>query len=625
MKLDKFSIAGIALAAALLVFQLQYTKKNRARLEEERAKQEELNPVTPKADPVKQAASEEAKIATASLPENFSPEEITLKDEKAIFKFTTATGGISRVEILDQHEVNQYDVPVELNRFGQKNIGDLESLDGTSLEGGYQLLSQTERSISFLGQLSNGAIVKKDWTVFPEEEPGAAYRLKYKLTIENPTSNTIEASNINLFVGGAAPLYNKELPNQSGFFYLGGDGYTKKKSNPLKKNFYSSKLKTLEKGVDDLEFAGVGNQFFSCFFTPSEKYNSNLIARTKEIEIAEAAGGGVKNEISLAFTLPKESIAAQGGREEFNYEVYAGPKRYQTLKQLEPKGGLVMNYGFFKPISGVLNNILSFLYNKIFSKISGGLAWGLSIIALTVVIRVIMWPLHNVSARSMKRMNKLQPKIKELKEKYPDDPQRVGAEQMKLMGEYGINPMGGCLPMLGQIPIFFGLFTMLKSAVEFRHEKFLWIEDLSQPDHLFDIPVPFLEGGLPVNLLPILMLATMAIQMSMNPAPTDPTQKMVMRFMPVMMFVFCYNFASALALYWTTSNLFTIFQTWVVKKLPEPELKKKEKKAGKPGGFMERMQKQMEEMQKLQEQQKRGNGPMRDAKPKKKRGPRSGG
>jgi len=164
---------------------------------------------------------------------------------------------------------------------------------------------------------------------------------------------------------------------------------------------------------------------------------------------------------------------------------------------------------------------------------------------------------------------------------------------------------------------------MLKSAVEFRHEKFLWINDLAEPDTIFSIPI--FGFDLPINILPILMFITMAIQMSMNPTPTDPMQKMIMRFMPVMMVVFCYNFASALALYWTTSNIFTIFQTWIMKILPEPELKKKE--GPKKGGFMERLQKQAEEMQRMQAQQKAngGAGAMRDAKPKKKRGPKTGG
>lgn len=629
MKFDKLSIIGIALALALIILQMQYSAKNRQDLEQQEAQQQEQVDTTQSPD---STASSTESISPA-LPDNFTEEEIILENESASFTFSTATGGIKRVTFPDQHEVNQEDVPVSLNRFGLKSIGGLQSSGGDPLDAGYKVLEQSEKGITFLGKLENGLIVKKQWEFLPEEEKGAPYRLNYSVLIENAGEVAVEASDLNFYVGGATPLYKKELPDQSGFYYLADGKYKKKKSNPLKKKFYTSKLKSLEDQLEQMEFVGVGNQFFTCFLSAKTPYNASYRAETRAVELPEEVGGGLKNEITVSVSLPQEKIEAGGGKEQFEYELYAGPKRYQTLKRLSEKknGGLVMNYGFFKPISGVLNNILSFLHDKIFIN-SGTFAWGLAIIALTVVIRIFMWPLHNVSARSMKRMTKLQPKIQELKEKYPDDPQKVQTEQMKLFGEYGINPVGGCLPMLAQIPIFFGLFTMLKSAVEFRHEGFLWINDLSQPDTIFSIPIPGLNFAFPINILPILMFITMAIQMSMNPTPTDPTQKFIMRLMPLMMVVFCYNFASALALYWTTSNVFTIFQTWLMKKLPEPELKKKEGKKPKKGGFMERLQKQAEEMQRMQEQQKKGGGragssqpPMRNAKPKKKRGPKTGG
>jgi len=624
MKLDKTSIFGMTLAFVLIMFQMQYSSKNREAI----AAKNLAKNASPESI-VEQAREKEEAVAKVSLPEDFKAEEVTLSNEHAIFRFSTATGAIDRVEFRNQHEVNQLDVPVSLNRFGMKSICSLEKRSGVTLEAGYRITKQSDDSITFLGKLANGTVIQKAWSFVQADVEGADYRLKLKLTIENPKEDSIEASNYNLYIGGAAPLYKGELPDQSGYYFLSNKGYKKIKSNPLKKSLFGSKLKLINDDIDGMAFAGVGNQFFTCFITPQEKYDARYIARAREVKIAEQAGGGLKNEISLAVSLPDEIIEGGSGREQFNFELYAGPKHYQTLKKIEPNGGLVMNYGFFKPISGILNNILTFLHNVIFSKFAGGYAWGLSIIALTLVIRTFMWPLHNVSTRNMKRMSKLQPKIKELKEKYPDDPQKVQMEQMKLFGEYGINPMGGCLPMLGQIPIFFGLFTMLKSAVEFRHEGFLWIDDLSQPDHLFDIPL--FGADISVNLLPIFMLITMMIQMSMNPTQSaDASQKMMMRIMPFMMFVFCYNFASALALYWTTSNIFTIFQTWIVKKMPEPELKKK-KVVNNPasgGGFLERLQKQAEEMQKKQDalrSQQSNSHQMRDAKPKKKRGPRTGG
>jgi YidC/Oxa1 family membrane protein insertase len=222
----------------------------------------------------------------------------------------------------------------------------------------------------------------------------------------------------------------------------------------------------------------------------------------------------------------------------------------------------------------------------------------------------------------MKRMSKLQPEMKALKEKYADDPQRMNQETMKMYREYGINPLGGCLPLLVQIPIFFGFYTMLMYAVELRQQSFLWVEDLSQPDTIAHLPfsLPFLGNG--VNLLPIVMAVTMVLQMSLTPKTGDKMQRRLFMMMPLIFFFFCYNFASALALYWTTSNIFAIAQMLITKRLPEPELKKK--KAG-GAGFFQKMAARAEEAKKAQKAQraKQMGGP--DPKKPKKPRPRTGG
>jgi YidC/Oxa1 family membrane protein insertase len=279
--------------------------------------------------------------------------------------------------------------------------------------------------------------------------------------------------------------------------------------------------------------------------------------------------------------------------------------------------GDMMQYGFFSPVSRVLNAVLNWLHNGLM-KISSHESWGLSIICLTLIVRICIWPLHAKSTHSMKRMAKLQPKMKELKEKYADDPNKLNTEMMGLYRKYGINPLGGCLPMLIQIPIFFGFFKMLNSAVELRDQPFLWVNDLSQPDTLMYI------AGIPLNILPIVMAATSAIQMAMMPKTGDKMQQRIMLFMPLMFFFFCYNYASALALYWTTQNIFSIGQTYMMNKVPEPELKIS-KNSGKKS-WVQRMAEKQTEMQKLQKQRGKGDD-MRNVTPEKpkKKGPRTGG
>ena len=196
----------------------------------------------------------------------------------------------------------------------------------------------------------------------------------------------------------------------------------------------------------------------------------------------------------------------------------------------------------------------------------------------------------------MKRMSKLTPMMKELREKYEDDPQKLNEETMKLYRTYNINPLGGCLPMFIQLPVFLAFYRMLWSAVELRGESFLWVDDLALPDTLFTLPfaIPFLGDGF--NLLPILMGITSFIQIAITPKTGDKTQQMIFMLMPIIFLLFCYNFAAALALYWTISNAFSILQTWIMNKLPEPELKKREGSGKK--SFMQRMQEQAEAAQK---------------------------
>jgi len=226
----------------------------------------------------------------------------------------------------------------------------------------------------------------------------------------------------------------------------------------------------------------------------------------------------------------------------------------------------------------------------------------------------------------MKRMSKLQPMMAEIKEKHADDPQKQQQETMKLYQQYEINPMGGCLPMFAQIPIFFGFYSMLRHAVELRGQSFMWVDDLSMPDTIvnFDLPfsLPFLGPNLPINLLPILMMVTMFLQMQLTPKTGDAMQRRIFMLMPFMFFFFCYNFASALALYWTTQNIFSIGQTWWMQRQPEVELQKKDPSKK---GFMQKLAAKAEEAQKLQKQGKRMGQAAANQKPRKPRGPKTGG
>ena len=221
-----------------------------------------------------------------------------------------------------------------------------------------------------------------------------------------------------------------------------------------------------------------------------------------------------------------------------------------------------MDFGMFGFVSEFLlwaiNNLYAILHN-----------YAAAIIVLTLIIKSLLWPIQNKATNQMRKMSLLSPKVTELREKHKDDPQKMNEEMMKLYREYGVNPFSGCLPILIQIPIFFGFYVMLGSAIELRNSSFLWVQDLSQPDTVFRL------WGFPVNVLSIVMAGTMIWQMAIQPKSGDAMQQRIFYFMPVVFLVFCYNYASGLALYWTTQNLFSIVQLYLTRNKPLPILEKK--------------------------------------------------
>jgi YidC/Oxa1 family membrane protein insertase len=243
------------------------------------------------------------------------------------------------------------------------------------------------------------------------------------------------------------------------------------------------------------------------------------------------------------------------------FQIYTGPKYYSRLDRLGREQQEVMDFGKFK----VVSITLLFLMNLFKSWLGN---YGLAIIVLTLLVKTILFPLQNKANKSMKRMAILGPKMTELREKYKEEPARLNTETMKLYKEYGINPLGGCLPMVVQMPIFFGFLYMLYTAAELRNSSFLWVRDLSQPDTVAHL------AGFPVNVLPILMIGTQFWQMSLTPRTGDPSQQKMVMFMPLVFGFFCYNFAAALALYYTMQGILTIGQLYMTRNQPMPVLAK---------------------------------------------------
>jgi YidC/Oxa1 family membrane protein insertase len=329
-------------------------------------------------------------------------------------------------------------------------------------------------------------------------------------------------------------------------------------------------------GASNVVWLAVQNQFFTLAAMPT---NEPAQPPAKEVVVRKielprpsdpdsqlvAANRPPPEGYEAALIYPAQTLAP-GQSLERQIHLFAGPKEYQTLARIGDRFNnnidLVMGYGGF---FGFFAKALLLAMNTLHSAL--GFSYGWAIIAITIIIKVVFWPLTQASTRSMKRMQALQPQMNAIKEKYKDDPVKMNKKTMEFMKENKVSPLGGCLPMLLQIPVFFGFYRMIQSAIELRGEPFLWVRDLSKPDTLFLIP----GTGFPFNLLPLIMGVTMLWQAHLSPPSPgmDPMQAKMMRYMPLMFLVFLYNFSAGLALYWTVQNLLTIAQTKLTKMAPE--------------------------------------------------------
>lgn len=274
---------------------------------------------------------------------------------------------------------------------------------------------------------------------------------------------------------------------------------------------------------------------------PGEAMDPSLAPKSAEIQAVSAQVFGAARKIN-----PGESVTQ-------TFKLYTGPKKYSLLRQLGLHQEDVMDFGMWSPVCKFLLIVLNYTYAIIPN-------YGIAIILLTILIRILFWPLTHKSTESMKKMQELQPLIAELRKKHKDSPRKLQEETMALYKQHKVNPVSGCLPMLIQIPVFIALFVVLRSAIELRFADFLWIKDLSEPERLLADVLP-----IPLNILPIFMAAAQAWQQSMTPATDAAQQKMLLFFMPVMMLVMFYMMPAALVLYWSANTVIMIVQQLIQK------------------------------------------------------------
>jgi len=509
------------------------------------------------------------KTEPVPVPAVASKSAVTVPEEKKTvatpfveYSFTNLGGGISSLTLL-KHQGGQPGEKMVLNSLASHPIGAL-SLKPESLDSdGYEVTVEGDRVICEK-TVPPGIQVRKVYTL--NRKPGEEYHVALEVVFTNRSAAPVEHPGYYLFVGAAAPLHATDLP-----IYIGFDWFNGKTNSFITPNWFtpgkiplvgvetSPGKSVYAESPGNVVWAGVRDQYFTTMLLPVDGVAKGVWARPLDLKIDSKEIKGMEGFLEMpSFKLNPGENATK------HFTIYAGPAEYKQLASLRPDAVEIMNldrWWITRTVGMVLLRSMNWLQSWFHN-------YALAIMVLTLIVRGALWPIQGKANKSMKRMQLLQPKMTELKEKYKDDPAKMNQEVMKLYKEYGANPLSGCLPMLIQIPIFFGFYSMLGTAVELRNQGFLWVHDLSRPDTLFHL------AGIPVNILPLAMAGTMIWQMQLTPKAGDPAQQKMMMFMPLIFVFITYNFASALALYYTVQNVLSIFQLYVTRNQPMPELVK---------------------------------------------------
>lgn len=364
----------------------------------------------------------------------------------------------------------------------------------------------------------NGLTIIKEYTFYPD-----SYHVDIALSLLN-TSDLHTSGKLNISL---ITLWSED---EKGDFYsftgpLTYDGSKLQEDKP--KNIVKSPVI-----YRDFVWSGFTDKYFLQAFNPNNSVEQVFISSNN---------GFIENR----FTTPSFVLLPTENKT-FNFTTYFGPKNLEYLSVSDTAFEEALHFGFFhflaKPLFDVLRFFNSYINN-----------YGFSIILLTLCIKMIFWPLTQKSYKSMQGMQKLQPEMKRLKEKYSDDKQRLNQEMMSFYKDNKVNPLGGCLPILIQIPVFFSLYRVLLASIELRHSPFIfWITDLSAKD--------------PLYITPLIMGVTMFLQQKLTPTNMDPTQEKIMLMMPVVFTFMFLNFPAGLVLYWLVNNLLTILQQLLIRR-----------------------------------------------------------
>ncbi len=490
----------------------------------------------------------------------------TLVNEFITVNFSDFGGAIRDVALNKFPAVLGNPAPIVVNDLHADPMLAFVEFPGLDRGTGYTLVAKSATEVVYRTVLNGTLEVTRRYALAAHADKTTdPYQLRHETTFRNLTSLPVPLPRVELSLGTATPVDANDYGLQLTAGYSNGKDQTfiaraKLEGGSGFLGMGASEAKSSVTSPGPVTWSAVTNRFFATIVTPDQP-GAGLV--TRRVKLHPLLPDTDRNAYGLtgATQFDLKPLPAHG-ETKLGLSFYIGPKEYHRLANsdvFKVDQDKVMQFGFFKFFSQLLLTLMTWMHGLVFN-------WGVAIILTTLTLKIVFLPLTLKASKSMKRMAKLQPQMTALREKYKDNPQKQQTALMELYKEHKINPLGGCIPMLLPLPFFFGFFTMLQSAAELRFQPFLWSHDLSATDtvgHLL---------GLPINIMPLLMGATMLVQMQLTPTPTvDNAQAKMMKFMPIVFTLFCYSFSCALSLYSFVNGLFTIGQQLIINRMKDDD------------------------------------------------------
>jgi YidC/Oxa1 family membrane protein insertase len=459
----------------------------------------------------------------------FSSKGAAIESFKLKNYHVTADPGSPLVDLARLDESREDLIRVLFDRHGaqgQENIIYKVNTDSLLLDAG-----SSPKSLIFSGVTPDGIAIQQTYRIYPDRYP-----IELTLTLSNRGDRAAEG-NLKVLIRNIPPEHSSSYYAFVGASLLLNGKLKEIKPGDMKKE------KDLSGRIGWISYQSA---YFMTAAIPESPSSASFLGSDLPSGVVEATYVG-----PFVTVAPMKEVPSQ-------FTLYLGPKDLSVLKQTGHGLDLAINFGWTDIIAKPLLYVLQFFDRYVKN-------YGLCIILLTVLIKILFWPLTHKSYKSMKEMQKIQPLMAKIREKYKGNKEQMNKELMGLYKTYKVNPMGGCLPMVIQIPVFFALYRILGSAIELRHAPFaLWIKDLSAPDRLFNFPfhIPFMSPPYGIPVLTLLMGVSMYIQQKMTPSAGDPTQAKIMMLMPIIFTFMFINFPSGLVLYWLTNNILSIGQQY---------------------------------------------------------------